>query len=131
MRLPQSFVLTDTIPNPIGMSTSSGVLRKVSSSIPRSKAPTSLMVVTKVVCQAPLFFAKTLVVSSFQPAAVFCMVATLCEIGGIPKVMVRSEDIFVPFAIPHPIFEANCMEVSKVQLESWHVAMAKFHDLPT
>jgi hypothetical protein len=41
------------------------------------------------------------------------------------------EDIFVPLVVPHPIFEVNRMEVSKVQLESWHVAMAKLHDRPT
>jgi hypothetical protein len=37
---PQSFVLTNTIPNPMGVSTPSGMSRKTSSSIPRSKAPT-------------------------------------------------------------------------------------------
>jgi hypothetical protein len=44
--------------------------------------------------------------------------------------MVRSKDTFVPLAIPHPPFETNHMEVSKVQLESWHVVVAKLHDLP-
>jgi hypothetical protein len=38
--------------------------------------------------------------------------------------MVRLEDTFVTFIIPHLVYEANRMEVSKVQLESWHVAMA-------
>jgi hypothetical protein len=47
----------------------------------------------------------------------------LCENGGILKVMVRSEDTFVPPAIPHPFSKANCMEVSKVQFESWHVVV--------
>jgi hypothetical protein len=37
---PQSFVLTNTIPNPMGVSTPSGMSKKVSSFIPRSKAPT-------------------------------------------------------------------------------------------
>jgi hypothetical protein len=45
--------------------------------------------------------------------------------------MVKSKDIFVPFVIPHLVFEAHRMKVSKVQLESWHATMAKLHDLPT
>jgi hypothetical protein len=48
----------------------------------------------------------------------FQLATTLCENGGTLEVMVRSEDTFVPFAIPHLIFEANCMEVSKAQLKS-------------
>jgi len=44
--------------------------------------------------------------------------------------MVRLEDTFVPLVVPHPVFKANCMELSKVQLESWHVVMAKLHGLP-
>jgi len=43
--------------------------------------------------------------------------------------VVRSKDTFVPLTIPHPISEANCTKVSKVQLESWHAIMAKPHDL--
>jgi hypothetical protein len=43
--------------------------------------------------------------------------------------MVKSKDIFVLLAIPHPISKANCIEMSKVQPKSWHAAMAKFHDL--
>jgi hypothetical protein len=35
VHLPQSYVLTNTIPNPMGASTSSGVSRKAPSSIPR------------------------------------------------------------------------------------------------
>ncbi len=90
MWLPQSFVLIVTIPNPIGVSTIGGMLRKLPSSIPRSKAPTSLMEVANVVCQAPLFSAKTLAISSIQPVAVFFLVATLYENGGTPKVMVTT-----------------------------------------
>jgi hypothetical protein len=45
--------------------------------------------------------------------------------------MVRSEDTFVPLEVPLPIPKANRMEVSKVQLESWHVTMAKLHNLLT
>jgi hypothetical protein len=89
------------------------------------------MGVAKVVCEAPLFSIETLAISSIQLVVVFLLVATLCENGGTPKVMVRSEDTFVPSAIPHPIFETNHMELSNVQLESWHVAMAKLHHLPT
>jgi hypothetical protein len=68
---------------------------------------------------------KTLAISGIQP------IVTLCENGGTSNVMVRSEDPFVPSAIPHPIFEVNCTKVSKVQLESWNVTMAKLHDFPT
>ncbi len=45
--------------------------------------------------------------------------------------MVKSEDIFVPPTVPHPICKANRTEVSKVQPKSWHVVMAKLHDLST
>ncbi len=71
VRFPQSFVLTDTIPNPMGASSSGGMLRKVFSSIPRSKKPINLMGVGKVMCQAPLFFIETLAISSVQPIVVF------------------------------------------------------------
>jgi hypothetical protein len=100
VRLPQSFVLTYTILNPIGVSTLGGVLRKTPSYIPRSKAPASLMGMVKVVCQAPLFYVKTLAISNIQPTAMFHLVATLCENGGTLKVMVRWEDTFVPSTIP-------------------------------
>ncbi len=83
-------MLTDTIPNPIGVPTIGGMSRKLPSSILRSKAPTSLMEVAKAVCQAPLFSAKTLAISSIQLVVVFCLVATLYENGGIPKVMVTT-----------------------------------------
>jgi hypothetical protein len=43
--------------------------------------------------------------------------------------MARLKDTLVPPIISHAIFEANFTKVSKVQLESWHVAMAKLHDL--
>ncbi len=82
-------------------------------------------------CQTPLFFAKTLAISSIQPSIVFYLVATLCENGGTPKVMVRSKSTFVPLEIPHPVSKANRMEVPKVQPKSWHVAMAKLHNLLT
>jgi len=61
---------------------------------------------------------------------VLCLVVTFCENSGTLDVMVRSKDTFVPLVLPHPVSEANHLKVSKVQLESWHVAMAKFHDLP-
>jgi hypothetical protein len=88
------------------------------------------MEVAKIVCQTPLFFVETLAISGIQPIVVFCLVATLCENGGTPKVMVRLEDTFVPSTIPHPIFETNRIEMPKVQLDSWHVVMAKLRDLP-
>jgi hypothetical protein len=88
------------------------------------------MGVAKAVCQAPLFVAKTLAILSIQPTVVFCLVVTLCENSGTLDLMVRSKDTFVPLVVPHPVYEANHPKVSKVQVESWHVAMAKFHDLP-
>jgi hypothetical protein len=48
------------------------------------------MEVAKVVCQAPLFSAKTLAISSIQSIAMFCLVATLYENGGTLKVMVTT-----------------------------------------
>jgi hypothetical protein len=72
-----------------------------------------------------------LAISSIQPTTMFCLAITLCENGLILKVMVRSEDIFVPFIIPHLVSKANYTKVSKVQPQSWHVAMAKLHDFPT
>jgi hypothetical protein len=92
--------------------------KKVSSFIPKSKEPTSLMGVANAVCQTPLFSTKTLAISSIQATTVFPLATTLCENGGTPKVMVRSEDIFVPLAIPHLVSKANCTKVSKVQPES-------------
>ncbi len=111
-------MLTYIIPNPIRVSTSGGMSKKVSSFIPKSKEPTSLMGVANAVCQTPLFSTKTLAISSIQATTVFPLATTLCENGGTPKVMVRSEDIFVPLAIPHLVSKANCTEVSKVQPES-------------
>jgi hypothetical protein len=57
--------------------------------------------VAKVVCQAPLFFAKTLAILGIQPTTMFRLAATLCENGGTLEVMVRLDDTFVPHAIPH------------------------------
>ncbi len=68
----------------------------------------------KVMCQTPLFSAKTLAISSIQLAFMFHLTTTLCENGGTLEVMVRLEDTFVTFEIPHLVFEANCMEVYKV-----------------
>jgi hypothetical protein len=59
------------------------------------------------------------------------LVATLCENGGTPKVMVRLENTFVLLEVPFLDSEANHTKVSKVQLEFWHVAMAKLHNLLT
>jgi hypothetical protein len=114
--LPQSFVLINTIPNPIGALTSGEMSRKMPSSFLRSKTLISLMGASKAMCQAPLFFVKILAISSIQPVAVFHLVATLCENGGTPKVMVRSKDTFVPPTVPHLIFEANHMEHPRFNL---------------
>ncbi len=131
MWLPQSLVLKNTIPNPIRMSTLGGMSRKALSFIPRSKAPISLMGVAKTMCEAPLFSTKTLANLGIQLTTVFHLVATLCENGGTLEIMVRSKDTFLPHVVPHPIFETNRIEMFKVQPKSWHVIMAKLHDLPT
>ncbi len=124
-------MLTNTIPNPIEASIFSAMSRKVPSSILRPKAPTSLMGVTKTMCQAPLLFVKTLAISGIQPIVVFHLVATLCENGGTSNVMFRSKNTFVLYVVPHLVFEVNRMKVSKVQLGSWQAILAKLHDLPT
>jgi len=76
-----------------------------------------------------LFSAKTLAISSIQPIAMFCLVATLCENGITLDVMVRLENTFVPLIISHQVSKANCTKVSKVQPKFWHATMAKLHDL--
>jgi hypothetical protein len=76
-----------------------------------------------------LFSTKTLAITSIQPRAMFRLTSTICENGGTSNVMVRLEDIFVPPMIPHQVSKANCMNVSKIQLEFWHAVMAKLHDL--
>jgi len=70
VHFPQSFVLKDNIPNTMGVSTSSGVSKKMPSFIPRFKEPTSLMGVAKTMCQAPLFFAKTLAILNVPPITI-------------------------------------------------------------
>jgi hypothetical protein len=74
--------------------------RKLPSFIPKLKAPISLMGVAKVVCQAPLSFVETLAILITQPTTIVCLVATLCENGGTPQVMVRSEDFCVSYSSP-------------------------------
>jgi hypothetical protein len=70
-------------------------------------------------CETPLFSTKIMAISGIQPMVLFHLVATLCENGGTPDVVVRSEDAFRPPIISHPIFEANrTMEVFKVQPKS-------------
>jgi hypothetical protein len=59
----------------------------------------------------------------------FFLVAALCENDETLDVMVKSKDTFVPLTNPHPFFEVNYMEVSKVQPKSWHATMAKLHDI--
>jgi hypothetical protein len=76
-----------------------------------------------------MFFTKTLAISDIQLATMFQLVATLCENGGTLNVMVRSKNIFVILVVPHLVSKTNHIEVSKVQLEYWHVTMAKLHDL--
>ncbi len=76
MQLPQSFVLINIIPNSMGVSTFYGVSRMVPSSIYKSKAPTCLLGVIKVVCHAPLFSINTLVISSIESTIMFRLATT-------------------------------------------------------
>jgi hypothetical protein len=62
-------VLINTIPNPMGVSTSNGVSNMVPSSIPRYKV--GLLGVTKAVCEAPLFYVKTMAISIFNQRLCF------------------------------------------------------------
>jgi hypothetical protein len=50
IQLQESFVLTNTIPNPLGAPTFGGVPRKASSLIYKPKAPVSLMGAANVTC---------------------------------------------------------------------------------
>jgi hypothetical protein len=61
--LPHSFVLTNTIPNPMGALTSR-VSRREFNSIFRSKALVGLLGVAQVVCQATLLSIDTLAILS-------------------------------------------------------------------
>jgi len=70
-----------------------------------------------------------LAISRIQLIVLFCLVATLCEDEGTSDVVVRSEDISVPFTFPQQSYETNPIEVSKVQPKSWHAAMVEFHNL--
>jgi hypothetical protein len=71
VRLPQSFMLINTIPNPIEASTLAGMSKKMFSYIPRSKAPTSLMGGGLKQCVRPHFFTKTLAISGIQLTSCF------------------------------------------------------------
>jgi hypothetical protein len=73
---------------------------------------------TKAICWAPLFSIETLIILGIQPTTMFCLAVTLCDNGATSDMMVRLEDICVLFAIPHLVFKANRMKVSKVQHES-------------
>jgi hypothetical protein len=77
-----------------------------------------------------IVFCQYIVILGIQLIVVFCLATPLCENGGTLYVMVKSEDILVPLAIPHLVFEANHMKVSKIQHKPWHAIMAKLHDLP-
>jgi hypothetical protein len=115
----------------MGASTFSRMLRKAPNYILKFKTPTSLMGAAKTMCHAPLCSIVTLLILSIQLGVMFRLVATLCENGGTLDVMVRSEDTFVPHAIPHLVSKVNRSEVTKVQLEPWHAFVATLHDLPT
>ncbi len=96
-----------TIPNPIGLLNSNGVLKRVHNFIPRFKAPTCLLGVTKAMCEAPLFSTETMAILDIQPIVMFRLATTLCECGRTPNVVVKSEDTFVPPIVPHLVSKAN------------------------
>ncbi len=115
----------------MGVLNSSGVLRKVHSFILRFKAPTCLLGVTKIMCEAPLFFIEKMDILYIQPMVMFCLATTLCECGGTLNVVVRLEFFFVPLVVPHLVSNANHItKMFKVHPKFWHVIMAKLHDLP-
>jgi hypothetical protein len=72
--------------------------------------------------QATLFFAKTLAIPCIQPMAMFCLTRTLFENMGTLDV--------VGIIVLQQVLEVNRIEICKVHLESWHVVMTKFRDLP-
>ncbi len=113
----------------VGLSTFSGVARRMPSYIPRSKSPTSLMGVAEVVCQTPFFSIETLTILSIQQVVVFRLAATLCKSGETTNVVFRMEDIYVPPTSPHLVFEANHTKIPKVQPKSQHAIVAKLHDV--
>jgi len=88
----------------MGASIFNGVSKKGPSYILKSKAPTSLMGAAKVMCQASLFFVKTLAIPGIQLIILFRLVVTLCENGGTTNAMVRLEDIFFLPIITHLVF---------------------------
>lgn len=47
-----------------------------------------------------IFFVKTLTIQGIQPMVMFHLVATICESGETPNVVVRSKDIYVPTIVP-------------------------------
>jgi hypothetical protein len=110
----------------MGVLTTNGVSKRLFGFTPKSKAPTCLLGVAKTMCEASLFFAQTMVISSIEPTAVFHLTTTLCESGGTIYVVVKLEDTFVPPIIFHPVFKTNhIMKLSKVQPKSWHAARTK------
>lgn len=55
--------------------------------------------------------------------------ATLCEGGGTPMMVVTLEDLLVLIIIPQNIPKVNQIKVSEV--EFWHVTIAMLHKFPT
>jgi len=56
------------------------------------------------------------------------LMATLCEGGGTPMMVVTLEDLSILIIIPQNIPKVNQIKVSKV--EFWHVTTAKLHKFP-
>ncbi len=99
----------NTILNPMGVSTSSGVLvilKKATNSIPRTKVPRSLLGATRVVYWTLLFFEETMAIFGIQPMAMFYLVATLCE-GRTLGMVATLEDLYKLIRFPQRICEYN------------------------
>jgi len=121
--------------------------------------PNSVLGVTKLVCQTPLFFATTLVMFDFQPTVVFQMAATLCDgVDTLRMVATLVEDSQVVFSQPQvnethiinilvnhllvdlpmgPPFDG--LSVDRISIDQppimvvppWHVVITKFQELLT
>jgi hypothetical protein len=88
-------MLIDTILNPMGMLTSSEVLKRVPNFIPKFNAPIGLLGVAKIMCEVTFLFIKTMTILGIQPiTTLFHLVAKLCESGGTLDVVFKSKDIF-------------------------------------
>jgi hypothetical protein len=73
------------------------ISRKITNSTFGRKAPNSLLEVATIMYQTPIFSIETFIILSIQIAIMFCLASTLCENGGILKIM-----LFISILIPMP-----------------------------